>query len=78
LFQPSKSLPPGSTLFAFNPAQNVCVTDGLKTGRIMAKDEDVCLHCGLDAECCPTAVRHAQILVQRHQSEVKFGCNGKG
>ncbi len=27
---------------------------GLKTGRIMAKDEDVCLHCGLCAERCPT------------------------
>ena len=26
----------------------------LKTGRIMAKDEDVCLHCGLCAERCPT------------------------
>ena len=24
------------------------------TGRIMAKDEDVCLHCGLCAERCPT------------------------
>lgn len=28
--------------------------DGLKTGRIMAKNEDVCLHCGLCAERCPT------------------------
>ena len=27
---------------------------GSKTGRIMAKDEDVCLHCGLCAERCPT------------------------
>jgi ferredoxin len=26
----------------------------LKTGRVMAKDEDVCLHCGLCAERCPT------------------------
>ena len=25
-----------------------------QTGRIMAKDEDVCLHCGLCAERCPT------------------------
>ena len=30
------------------------MVDGLKTGRIMAKDEDVCLHCGLCAERCPT------------------------
>ena len=28
--------------------------DELKTGRIMAKDEDLCLHCGLCAERCPT------------------------
>jgi formate dehydrogenase beta subunit len=26
----------------------------VKTGRIMAKDEDLCLHCGLCAERCPT------------------------
>ena len=26
----------------------------IKTGRVMAKDEDVCLHCGLCAERCPT------------------------
>jgi formate dehydrogenase (NADP+) beta subunit len=35
-------------------AQDIYVADGLKTGRIMAKDEDVCLHCGLCAERCPT------------------------
>ena len=34
--------------------QDLYVSDGLKTGRIMAKDEDVCLHCGLCAERCPT------------------------
>ena len=37
-----------------NLAQDIYVADGLKTGRIMAKDEDVCLHCGLCAERCPT------------------------
>ncbi|MCO6485952.1 MAG: 4Fe-4S binding protein, partial [Saprospiraceae bacterium] len=25
------------------------------TGRVMIKDENVCLHCGLCAERCPTA-----------------------
>jgi formate dehydrogenase (NADP+) beta subunit len=35
-------------------AQDIYVSAGLKTGRIMAKDEDVCLHCGLCAERCPT------------------------
>ena len=34
--------------------QELYIADGLKTGRIMAKDEDVCLHCGLCAERCPT------------------------
>jgi formate dehydrogenase beta subunit len=37
-----------------NPDQAIYVSGGLKTGRIMAKDEDVCLHCGLCAERCPT------------------------
>ena len=39
---------------AHNLSQDLYVADGLKTGRIMAKDEDVCLHCGLCAERCPT------------------------
>ena len=39
---------------AANPAQDLYVADGLKTGRVMVKDEDVCLHCGLCAERCPT------------------------
>jgi NADPH-dependent glutamate synthase beta subunit-like oxidoreductase len=39
---------------AENLEQALYVSDGLKTGRIMAKDEDVCLHCGLCAERCPT------------------------
>lgn len=39
---------------ALNHHQAIYVADGLKTGRIMAKDEDVCLHCGLCAERCPT------------------------
>jgi formate dehydrogenase (NADP+) beta subunit len=34
--------------------QDLYISQGLKTGRIMAKDENVCLHCGLCAERCPT------------------------
>ena len=37
-----------------NLTQDLYIAGGLKTGRIMAKDEDVCLHCGLCAERCPT------------------------
>jgi formate dehydrogenase beta subunit len=39
---------------AKNLSQDLYAAAGLKTGRIMAKDEDVCLHCGLCAERCPT------------------------
>jgi formate dehydrogenase (NADP+) beta subunit len=39
---------------ATNQTQDLYVADGLKTNRIMVKDEDVCLHCGLCAERCPT------------------------
>ena len=39
---------------ALNLEQELYIGDSLKTGRIMVKDEDVCLHCGLCAERCPT------------------------
>jgi formate dehydrogenase (NADP+) beta subunit len=35
----------------------------LRTGRIMVKDEDVCLHCGLCAERCPTGAWDMQKFV---------------
>jgi NADPH-dependent glutamate synthase beta subunit-like oxidoreductase len=41
---------------ANNPAQALYVSSALPhTGRVMVKDEDVCVHCGLCAERCPTA-----------------------
>ena len=39
---------------ATNLAQDLYVSAPLKTSRVMVKDEDVCLHCGLCAERCPT------------------------
>ncbi len=39
---------------AFNLTQALYVSGPLKTQRVMVKDEDVCLHCGLCAERCPT------------------------
>ena len=39
---------------AHNLTQDLYISGPLKTARIMAKDEDVCLHCGLCAERCPT------------------------
>ena len=41
---------------ALSPEQDLYVSAALpQTRRIMAKDEDVCVHCGLCAERCPTA-----------------------
>ena len=39
---------------ALNLTQDLYVSAELKTKRVMVKDEDVCLHCGLCAERCPT------------------------
>jgi NADPH-dependent glutamate synthase beta subunit-like oxidoreductase len=38
-----------------NLAQDLYVSSDLATKRVLVKDEDVCLHCGLCAERCPTA-----------------------
>jgi formate dehydrogenase beta subunit len=48
--------------------QALYVAGGLKTGRVMAKDEDVCLHCGLCAERCPTGAWDMQkfLLTMTH------------
>jgi len=44
------------TVPANNLTQDVFVSGPLpQTGRVMVKDEDVCVHCGLCAERCPTA-----------------------
>jgi ferredoxin len=40
---------------ALNKDQDLYVSAPLKTQRVMVKDEDVCLHCGLCAERCPTS-----------------------
>jgi formate hydrogenlyase subunit 6/NADH:ubiquinone oxidoreductase subunit I len=41
---------------AVNPEQALYVSAPLpQTGRLMLKDEDLCVHCGLCAERCPTA-----------------------
>jgi NADPH-dependent glutamate synthase beta subunit-like oxidoreductase len=43
------------TATAGNLAQDLYVSTELPTQRVMVKDEDVCLHCGLCAERCPTS-----------------------
>jgi formate dehydrogenase beta subunit len=55
---------------ANNATQALYVSGALKTGRIMAKDEDVCLHCGLCAERCPTGAWDMQrFLIDIAQAE---------
>ena len=39
---------------ADNLEQALYVSDVLKTGRVMVKDENICLHCGMCAERWPT------------------------
>jgi len=40
---------------ANNLSQALLISNPLETGRVMVKDEDLCIHCGLCAERCPTA-----------------------
>jgi NADPH-dependent glutamate synthase beta subunit-like oxidoreductase len=55
---------------AHNTTQDLYVSDALKTGRVMVKDEDVCLHCGLCAERCPTGAWDMQrFLIDVAQAE---------
>ena len=43
------------TVAAEQHDQDLYVSRDLPTGRVMVKDENICLHCGLCAERCPTA-----------------------
>jgi NADPH-dependent glutamate synthase beta subunit-like oxidoreductase len=52
--EPEPELRVHLTAPAPNLTQDLYVSDALKTKRVMVKDEDVCLHCGLCAERCPT------------------------
>lgn len=47
---------------AQNTEQDIYVSDTLETGKVLVKDEDVCLHCGLCAERCPTAAWDMQMF----------------
>ena len=58
-----------------NTAQNLFVSGSLKTHRVMVKDEDVCLHCGLCAERCPTGAWDMQkfLLEMAHAGKTTSG-----
>jgi formate dehydrogenase beta subunit len=58
-----------------NLSQDLYISPHLKTGRIMAKDEDVCLHCGLCAERCPTGAWDMQkFLLDMAHAPGRSGC----
>jgi ferredoxin len=52
--------------------QDLYISDTLKTGRVMVKDEDLCLHCGLCAERCPTGAWDMQKFLF---DTAKAGCH---
>jgi formate dehydrogenase beta subunit len=60
---------------ARNLSQDLYISNPLKTGRIMAKDEDLCLHCGLCAERCPTGAWDMQkFLLDMTHAAGRSGC----
>jgi formate dehydrogenase (NADP+) beta subunit len=60
---------------ALNGTQDLYVSETLKTGRVMVKDEDVCLHCSLCAERCPTGAWDMQkFLLFTAQADGKSVC----
>jgi formate dehydrogenase beta subunit len=71
---PEEELRPRLRAPAVNLTQDLYLSDVLKTGRVMVKDEDVCLHCGLCAERCPTGAWDMQkfLLNPAHA----YGTNG--
>ena len=60
---------------ATNKDQDLFVSEPLKdTGRVMVKDENLCLHCGLCAERCPTAawdMQDADIFIPHVDDEIR-------
>jgi ferredoxin len=58
---------------ALNQEQPLYVSEPLKTLRVMVKDEDVCLHCGLCAERCPTGAWDMQKFLLQ-QTYAGSGC----
>jgi NADPH-dependent glutamate synthase beta subunit-like oxidoreductase/ferredoxin len=63
---------------ALNEDQALYVSDALPlTGRVMIKDENICLHCGLCAERCPTAawdMQEGKIIIH-HVEDMASGAS---
>ena len=55
---------------AVNVDQPILVSEPVKSLRVMVKDEDLCLHCGLCAERCPTGAWDMQkFIIEMAQAE---------
>ena len=59
---------------ALNLDEDLYVSDILPTSRVMVKDEDLCLHCGLCAERCPTGAWDMQKFFYMG-AQAKDGCS---
>jgi ferredoxin len=62
---------------SLTPTQALYVGGPMKTRRVMAKDEDVCLHCGLCAERCPTGAWDMQKFLLL-TTKAGPGCRDRG
>jgi NAD-dependent dihydropyrimidine dehydrogenase PreA subunit len=63
---------------ALNRDQDLYVSEPLTTQRVMVKDEDVCLHCGLCAERCPTGAWDMQkFLIDMTHAGPGTACSGR-
>ena len=62
---------------AENLEQPLYVSEGLpQTGRVMVKDEDLCVHCSLCAERCPTGawdMQRSDIFIPKARDEARPG-----
>ncbi len=61
---------------ALNLEQSLYASDKLPTQRVMVKDEDACLHCGLCAERYPTAAWDMQVYLY-NITKTHGGCQTK-
>ena len=62
---------------ALNADQPLYVSEPLKTRRVMVKDEDVCLHCGMCAERCPTGAWDMQKFLLETAKPKAHACHSR-
>ena len=68
---PEEELRKNLRIPGINLDQDLLVSEKLPTQRVMIKDEDVCLHCGLCAERCPTGAWDMQTYLYEEAKSYK-------